>query len=859
VTPRIRGIALVASAALVWALAVAVAPTAAAAPIAHPAAAPHLAVPPPTAPPKAPPPFTGPLPSGDLLVPNFGFEGGTADWTRSCSAASGVTTDQRAEGNQAAYLRSIASCPVPTITSAPLPATPGLRYTAFLQTLSQSGTATVNLVFLDAARRVIGQGPPTHTGQARWTMLRPSGIAPEKARYVAVRIGATTSSGGTVYADDVRISRQFTDLGPQLYDTYVRAITFGKDAGGRDVVYAVTDGNGSVPAHLVVVEVATGVIQRWFNLNTSSPSGSWAATTATDGTIYVASFQPGALWAYKPGAPVPVRVATILGDQIPFAIAPGTNASVYVGGYPDGVVYKYMPGKGLTTFVNAKKLTGQQYVRSLAVDLTTRIVYVGVGTKAGLLACNEQGATCTDITPPAFRGQQFAYQIAAGPGKAFVYLSPSNDLVVLDVTKQSGGSIRATVASTIKGVSYPGASPAFDGKAYYRDGNGLLVAYDLATDTTTQIATSYPAPRGWASLALADQSRYPGQTVLSAGSITGGLQIAGANPTTGAALRKSVTGMPGASVGIETLQRGPDENVYASGYLVGGLASYTPMRADRTSSYQGIGQAEGMATLGGYLYLGIYPGASIGAYSPSQPVAAGANPKKICDLAAQRQDRPYGMVAGGGKLYIGTMGGYGNLKGGLTVYDPATGQCTFKGDLVGDESIVSLAYQDGIVYGGSLVWGGLGIAPTQTHARLVIYDTRTDQARTVPLPVTAASVQGLMVGPSRNIWMMAQDWLLIYSPSLGRFVYQGKPFGDVGYPKPPLTSTNRISAYDVFLARGADGGIYGTYHGRYFFKLDPRTAKATVLYQGAVGGLTTDAFGNLYFIRAGDRLVRYVP
>ncbi len=823
------------------------------------AAAPVLAAPSGAA--QQPPPAdpNRPLTRGDLLIPNHSFESGRTGWRISCSAATTVTAKEHAAGNQAAALRSRPNCPSPTLTSAPLAATPQERYTAFVSVRSQSGIARANLVFLDARRAVIRRAASTHTGRSAWTVLRPAGIAPAKTRYVAVEIAARTSSAGTVYADDVRISRAFTDLGPQLFDAFVHAVTIGKDGSGRDAAYAITDGGGPVPAHLVVIDAASGTVSRSFRLNTGSPSGSWAATTATDGTIYVASFQPGMLWAYRPGAAAPTKVATISRNQIPFAIAPGTNGSVYVGGYPDAVVYKYMPGRGLVTFADVKKLTGQDYVRSLAVDLTTRTVYVGVGAKAGLLACNEQGAKCTNITPAQFRGQEFVYQIAAARGKALVYLAPSSALVVMDVAKQPDGSFRSSVRSTIPDVSYPGASADFDGKAYYRDVHGTLHAYDLTSGISTPVAGSYPGPRGWGQVDAADEVAGPGGTILSAGSVAGGVQIASYRPATGVVTRKIVTGLPGAPVRIQSLGLGPDRNVYASGYLTGGLASYTPMRSDLSTSFQGFGQAEGMAAMGNALYLGVYPGAVIQRYQPDQPFAAGSNPARLCDLVAHGQDRPYALTAGGGKLYIGTMAAYGQVSGALNVYDPATGRCTTKGDLVRQQSIVSLAYQGGIVYGGSLVWGGFGARPTQAHARLLIYDPRTEKARTVPLPVTSASVEGLTIGPNGNIWMMAQDWLLIYSPPLGRFVYKAKPFGDLGYPKPPLNAVNRISAYDAFLTTGADGGIYGTLHGRHFFRLDPRTAQATALYTGSVGGLTADSYGNIYFVANGDHLVRYVP
>jgi hypothetical protein len=125
--------------------------------------------------------------------------------------------------------------------------------------------------------------------------------------------------------------------------------------------------------------------------------------------------------------------------------------------------------------------------------------------------------------------------------------------------------------------------------------------------------------------------------------------------------------------------------------------------------------------------------------------------------------------------------------------------------------------------------------------------------------VRAASLEGLVVGPGGNIWMMAQTWLLVYSPKSGKFVYQRQLFPELRYPSLPLSSTSRITAYDAFLEVGADGKVYGTLRGRYFFRLDSHKATPALLYHGNVTGLTKDRYGNLYFVRGDEDLVRYVP
>lgn len=43
-------------------------------------------------------------------------------------------------------------------------------------------------------------------------------------------------------------------------------------------------------------------------------------------------------------------------------------------------------------------------------------------------------------------------------------------------------------------------------------------------------------------------------------------------------------------------------------------------------------------------------------------------------------------------------------------------------DIVKDQSIFGLAYHDGKIYGGTSLVGGLGISPTETQAKLFVFD-----------------------------------------------------------------------------------------------------------------------------------------
>ncbi|GAA2771382.1 hypothetical protein GCM10020219_046080 [Nonomuraea dietziae] len=78
------------------------------------------------------------------------------------------------------------------------------------------------------------------------------------------------------------------------------------------------------------------------------------------------------------------------------------------------------------------------------------------------------------------------------------------------------------------------------------------------------------------------------------------------------------------------------------------------------------------------------------------------------------------MVSAGRYLAVGTMPDLGHLGGVLAIWDPVEGRLRHsQRNVVTDQSIVSLAYRDGVVYGGTSIYSGQSATPpTQKEARL---------------------------------------------------------------------------------------------------------------------------------------------
>lgn len=797
---------------------------------------------------------------GDLLIANHSFESGVDSWRIQvpgavCPPGAVATTDeQAADGRSSLRIRTGGDCRVAGAVSQRVPAVAGEQYRGFVRLSAAGGAATARLVFFDAAGAELAAGPKQASTGRAWTTVRLTGTAPQGAATMAVAVDADPALPGTSYVDDVRVSAQWTDVGDQIHSVSVNGVAYGVDAAGRDTAYQVVTGSAAHPAHLVGVLMATGEVVS--DVALPGAQGAWNATTAPDGTVYVGSYTNGHLYQYRPGAATAVDLGrAIAGDSFVWDVAAAPDGSVYGGGFPSGGIFRWTPGSGFSQIGPRQIIAPEQYVRGIAYDPDLDLVYGGVGSHAHLMACAGSGtAPCTDILPAELRDLAFAYNISAGDGYVMVRMENGGRTVVLQVTKGTDGAVSARQVADLGAVDYPGGSTLADGKFFYSKA-GMLYAFDVTTATETALqARAGIYARRWTVLAMADQANWPGLTLVGANDA--GL-IVRYGIDSGKLETVASRDLPGSPTDINQVFAGPDQRIYSIGYFVGGMGAYTPLRGE-TTEYRPVGQAEGATVVGDAIYLGVYPKARIHVYRPSEPFVPNTNPREVCYLASAEQDRPYGMAtAPDGRVYIGTMAAYGKLPGALSVYDPVSGQCQVIGNVVPDQTIHTLAWHDGKVYGGSLIWGGLGQEPSQTEAKFFRYDPATGQTKQYDLPVRGLrGVFGVTPGPDGKLWMTAESYLLAFDPATETWSHVSRPWAHLNYDLGP---TDRLGAFDAFLRVGRDGAVYGVVHGAEFFRIDPSTMDVTTLRTGGANHLGVDEYGNLYFATRGTRLVRYAP
>ncbi|WP_229750560.1 Ig-like domain-containing protein [Paenibacillus nasutitermitis] len=662
---------------------------------------------------------------------------------------------------------------------------------------------------------------------------------------LSIRLVGAQGQPLSSWEKQLSVTPSVMNLGHQVFQDGIYRGAFGVE-NGRAVGYTIV--TGKPDAKFVVLDVTTERVLKVFDL--PEAEGAWGIKTASDGKVYIGTYTKATLFQYDP---VTDRVEDMGSPQstIPGALlyemAEDKDGNLYYGTYPDSKLYKFDPVTKQTTDLGSM-VADQPYSRSIAYDAEQNALFVGVGgSKASLIKYDLATGNKTEMLPDSIRNQyKLTYDMNLVGNKLFLKMDSNFGLIVLD--KNTGLVVKdfGTLAIHSRGISEK--SPY--GDIVYLTFGGILKAYDLQTNTITDLTTAaskidFKANTiGWGILQL-DDPNYPGYTLVGFNGNTGGgffkynLQ--------NKALRITNVPLPKVAIKLHTLGRATDGKIYSAGFLPGGMGIFNPV--DGTSSNNAIGQVEGMTALGSKMYFGVYPGAKIYEYDTSQAWKLNTSVVNKFELKTNyQQDRPYAMlgVPELDKVLIGTVPDYAISGGALTLYDPAANTYEVHRNIVPDQSVVSLAYKDGKVYGGTSYAGGLGTEWPYADGKLFVFDiaTKTIELVTVPIPGKGA-VNQLIVGPDGNIWGFAQGTFFVFDPATKQVLreYTLDAF-------PESVGTWRDAELET---SAADGRVYGTSAGDNFFRIDIVNGKPaiTLLAKGATL-LTQDNYGNFYFKKKED-------
>ncbi|MEV0999977.1 hypothetical protein [Nonomuraea sp. NPDC050202] len=794
--------------------------------------------------------------AADLRIVNDDFDDGLTGWSGSHSPGGvdpvlwdGRTTARVTDADPAAaYGRESMSG---------LPATAGTRYTLNAQVWAESGTAHLYLRFRDASGRLLAGGANASATGRRWNRVTTSGVAPAGTATVSALVYSGVADVGTAYWDEVLITKDLTDLGVQIESSAPNATTF---AGGS--AYALYTGTADVNPQLAEVDLATGKVTRKITIPDSAATptvGGWAAATATDGSVYLGTYPNSKLYRYVPGQSTVTDLGRAEGGySFVWDLEPGAGGKVYGGTYNDGRYFKYDDG-AFTTIGTVPVVAGAQYVRSLAHDPDANATYLGTGTDAGLIRFDNVTGQVDDLLPAAYAHNSMVGGLTWTGGRLFAWIDRT--LLVLRVVREADGSYAAVTDTTITDVDLR-HSPARDGKVWFVK-EGVLHSYDVGT-RSVQATSVRPG---------LDVTGYTwsGGTLVGLGATVDGTRIFTYDPATGGSSSRLVSGAPVLPAAINALGAGPDGRVYTGGYLTGGTGIHDPLRSDGddsrpdTPTLGGLSQTDSVLAHDGRLYLGAYPSAKLygyvpgGSWPPALLYTGGAAGDKADDCEPGKgpppQDRPYALAGGpDGTVYMGTVPKYGKRSGALTVWKQGTAGRTLC--VVPDQSVVSLAYAGGRLFGGTSTRGALGVDPVYApgaSATLFSFDPATGAVSLHPLPLTAPKAVTALAEVDGELWGLAGGSLFTLDPAQPGTITAKRLFADPDYAAKPSLAWRD----GVLLTVDQDPGhVYGTL-GDQVFRIDRSTKTATVLLTVAgMEGLTADGFGNLYY-KINERLYRF--
>lgn len=373
-----------------------------------------------------------------------------------------------------------------------------------------------------------------------------------------------------------------------------------------------------------------------------------------------------------------------------------------------------------------------------------------------------------------------------------------------------------------------------------------VLAYDLDSQERRVISLSVSgAARGWGSVELSNDD-FPGESIVMAR--PNGVLLAW-NPETDA----TETFRPDVARGeylIRSMSTGPDGNVWVGGYIQG--VGRSDADTGDTRMFTASGQPESMVSHGEYVVYGTYGGGQLWSYDSTETWRYGSNPGKGVTIGAE-QDRPVAMASAGDVVAVGSVPYYGESGGALSLFDPVTGDLEVFRNVVQDQSVLSLAYRDGLIYGGTGIWGGLGTEPTAEEGQLFIFDPSTDEVVYSGVPVPGAeNVSALTFDDEGNLWGLTYGELFKFDPETREVVHietymEGETSG-------AYWTGRELFWHDEKLV-GAT--MLGWGSGERIFEIDPDSLEMKVLVDDAIN-LAIDRNGSYYYSR-GASLHRLVP
>ena len=788
--------------------------------------------------------------NGDVIQPGVAVE---------------VTDSLSYTGSNSLYIEDDTPDEAVVVHTEAIPIDSEQTYDLSLQAAQTEGTVYVGLRYYaaESAQVVTGYVESKYVKLSElqdWTEVNLEVRAPAEAKYARILLYTTRATTGKMYIDDVTLTLQEQDivdieyelenLGSQVHTLNTHRAAFSKDESGRLIGYSTMVG---IPAKLLVIdaendELITQIpIEDTVEGKTYSMEYVRGLVVQPDGTVYMAG-TPSYLFKYEPGDDKVQYIANLPGRQV-FDMVAGPDGMLIGGTYNQSEAFEYNTETGELASLG-RIMDGEAYAYSAAYDAKRNDIYFGIGSHAHLIRYDRDTGEKTNIPLPV--SANFVFDLTVSGDQLFMRFSPGN-AVALDLETMTFDETDQYITSRL--VSQP--SPV-DGKIYYTSRDTL--GYYDAENGSYHSLDHYTDGNAYAyTFEQLDNPDFPGYTLVG---ITRYARVFKYNLETGH-FQFRILDIEGEPTELQTVAVGHDGKVHTSGYLTGGNAIYDPATNETTEFTnmtlalgQQLPQTDKVYTYNGKVYYVTYPNMNVYEFDPSKSwnrTGASPNPRLLFTAYdVGEQDRGRGMLIEEEELLvIGTVPKYGRNGGAFILFDLVSEERQAYYNLIQDQSITAMTYKDGLIYGGSNIWGGLGQEPDAEEAKLFIWDIEKKEKifETVPVP-GKTGITELIVGPDGNIWGSAEGELFIFDPETKEVVHTqelvNRSYGGAVW---------RDAQFDV----GTDGNVYGVQANK-FFVIDAETKQMSVIRDaGKRNWMAQDEYGRFYLTEGAELLRITLP
>jgi hypothetical protein len=746
------------------------------------------------------------------------------------------------------------------VTSDRVTVTPGCTYTATSNVYLQSGGTIMYLRFYDSAGRQISGADVTASVTSplnQWNQLSAEGIAPSTAAKAEILLYVPVSTKTMLYYDDVTVKFKKTFQLPFQFGAPVTMgpATFTSNAGAA----AVGDGEFYVapsgsPAMFYALDALTGEVK--YQQAMPGLDVVWAMTMGSDGNVYFAGTNDGILYRYLPKEKRVENLGVNPSNKWVWDLDASSDGKIFGSTYPNSKAFVFDIASG--TFQDLGTIyPGQDYVRGGGV--TDKYYYAGIGSVGHLIRINRDTLEKQEIQTSATGLDTFVSNIWSYNGLLFMAYGTS--LAIMD--EQNTNDVKKvmswTDAATFDGmISSP--SPLNPDLIYFRNKNtSELWTYNTRTNEINPVEPRVKVDNGvrsykWMTLPSGAKA---GQTVLAI--VQSPVSYSIYDPADNSIVNIPVN-VSKQGTNVNSLEKGPDGKLYMGGYQAG-MSIYDPQKAAFERQELGPSQIEGIGVMNGKVYFGTYGGAVIYRYDPSLPYDSRTNPG-LLQAIGDGQSRPFAFTSAGSKLFIGTIADYGKLAGALTVYDEQAGTWTVYPDIVKNQSVIGLAYKDGKLYGGTTIYGGLGINPVATEAKMFEFDVAQgtkigEFSLKVPGVQTPIMIGSLSIGPDGLLWGIVYGKDAANNNAYALFAMD--PATKTVVKSTLFKNGATGSTWRPFFMKWSDDGLLYTTIGRYLVVFDPDTLQYKQLVNGYVNLFTLADDGSIYYSTGNDSYLVHLP